>query len=224
MDKERSLKSRRSNTHFLTEKYAFLILIVLYAVGTVAFALKIHPEFSRLTPLNLVISAAFALYFHQNWSSRMYFFAAACAVFGFTIEMIGVNTGLIFGHYTYDFALGVEIFNTPLSISVNWLLTTYCAATTVFYFLPQNNRWLNALIAAVLMVILDVLIEPVAMKTGMWSWENDIVPLKNYIGWFLTALPLQLIFFGFQLGERNKVAVLLLFLQFIFFAVLGLLL
>ncbi|NJN34205.1 MAG: carotenoid biosynthesis protein, partial [Saprospiraceae bacterium] len=124
MDKEQSLRSRRESAHFMTEKNAFLILIVLYVVGTVAFALKIHPEFARLTPLNLMISVAFALYFHQKWSSRMYFFVAACAIFGFVIEMIGVNTGLIFGHYTYDFALGFKVFNTPLSISINWLLTT----------------------------------------------------------------------------------------------------
>jgi bisanhydrobacterioruberin hydratase len=66
-----------------------------------------------------------------------------------------------------------------------------------------------------------MLIEPIAMKTDMWQWRNNVVPLQNYIGWFAVALPLQILFFKFIGGVKNIVAVALFILQFVFFALLN---
>jgi uncharacterized membrane protein len=62
--------------------------------------------------------------------------------------------------------------------------------------LGERNNWIIKPIVATLgMVVLDFFIEPVAIKTAMRHWKNNIIPLKNYIGWFFTALPIQLLFF-----------------------------
>ncbi|MFN2335752.1 MAG: carotenoid biosynthesis protein, partial [Bacteroidales bacterium] len=50
----------------------------------------------------------------------------AIAVTSFLIEAVGVNTGRIFGTYTYGKALGPALWNTPVIIGLNWFLLIYC--------------------------------------------------------------------------------------------------
>ncbi|MCB1155806.1 carotenoid biosynthesis protein, partial [bacterium] len=73
-----------------------------------------------------------------------------------------------------------------------------------------------------LMVLLDIFIEPVAIRYDFWSWAGGAPPLQNYVGWFLVSLPLLSLFALIQAGQRNKVALVLLALQFIFFITLNL--
>jgi putative membrane protein len=77
---------------------------------------------------------------------------------------------------------------------------------------------LKAVIATLLMVVLDVLIEPVAIKSGYWTWNGEI-PLSNFRDWFMVALILQLLYFGNKLNEPNKVAIVLFFVQLAFFSI-----
>jgi putative membrane protein len=67
------------------------------------------------------------------------------------------------------------------------------------------------------MVALDVLIEPDAMQYRMWSWENGQVPVKNYFGWFIVSLPLQMLFALWVRSSKNIVAAALFILQILFF-------
>ena len=208
-----------------SEKTAIIVLIIIYVVGLIGFTFKIHPDFARLTPVNMILSLVFVLYHHKNWNGRMVFFCFFCFLFGFIIEMIGVQTGQIFGQYQYDYALGLKFRNTPLSIGVNWLVVAYCSAMVVNAAVSKNSHWLfKSTLAAALMVSFDVLIEPIAMKTGMWSWQDNVVPMQNYFGWFATALPLQILFYNLIEPTTNKVAVALLILQFSFFLILSFLL
>jgi bisanhydrobacterioruberin hydratase len=204
-----------------TPNNAIALLSILYAVGVFGFLTLIHPDFPKLTPINLLLSLGVALAFHDRWHARFVIWCIVVAAVGFAVEMYGVATGDIFGTYYYGKTLGFKIMETPLSIAVNWLLTAYCCSVMVSYA-AGNWHWLvKSIVAALLMVSLDVLIEPIAMKTDMWQWANEVVPLQNYVGWFLTALPLQLLFFLLIGSAKNKVAVAVLILQFAFFAVLN---
>ena len=201
---------------------AIKILAVLYSVGIGGFLFNIHPDFPLLTPVNLVVSLAVALVFHPNWSIKFVLWCLTAMTVSFYVEVVGVATGDIFGHYQYGPTLGFKYQNTPLSIGVNWLLTAYSAAALVSLATADTFNWFyKALFAAFLMVSLDSFIEPVAHKLGMWSWENGFIPFKNYIGWFCTALPLQMLFFYFIRSAKNKVAVAVLLLQFAFFLLLN---
>ena len=73
------------------------------------------------------------------------------------------------------------------------------------------------------MVGLDFFIEPIAISLDFWSWKYDTIPLQNYLGWFLIAFLLQLIFLSvFNKAEKNIVAIVLFGWQIIFFGVLNL--
>lgn len=210
--------------HFLTrqQKVIVVVLIILYAVGIIGFSLNIYPEFKKLTPVNLFISLCLVLYNHPKWNWAIILFCILCSIIGFTVEMKGVETGQIFGVYHYGDTLGYKYNNTPLSISVNWLLIAYCSGSLISYATDDNTHWiLKALLAAAVMVSLDVLIEPIAMSTDMWSWANNTIPTQNYIGWFITAFVIQVLFFILNKSVKNKVAVILLIIQFAFFWLLS---
>ena len=205
-----------------TASTATTILTILYAVGIIGFLWKIYPNFPQLTPFNLLISLGIALVFHQNWNGRFAFWCFATAFVGYLIEVAGVATGAIFGNYIYGNTLGIKVLEVPLSISINWLLSAYGSAALVSVAASKSWHWFfKSVAAAALMVSLDVLIEPIAVKTGMWTWANGVVPMQNFGGWFVVALALQMLFFTLVGAAKNKVAVALLILQFAFFTILN---
>ncbi len=198
-----------------------ILLILLYGVGLIGFLFKISPYFVKLTPLQLIISLFFVLAGHRSWQFKSVLFCVLCAFTGFLIEVIGVATGDIFGNYVYGNTLGIKFYNTPLIIGVNWLLITYCCGVTINELTNEETGWwVKSFLASVLMVSLDVLIEPTAMKTDMWYWENNIVPMKNYIGWFTVSLFIQVLFQQLIGNTKNKIGYLVFILQFLFFGIL----
>lgn len=203
------------------ERLAILVLAVLYAVGIFGILLPIHEDFILLTPLNLLVSLALMLWAHARWNRRALAFLFIAYFAGFGAELFGVQTGILFGEYVYGRVLGPKVWGTPLMIGINWVLLGYSAGVIANTFFSRGHWMLRGLAAALLMVGLDVLIEPVAIHYGFWSWEGGSVPLRNYLGWFLVAFPLQCLF-AFWLGEvRNKVAIALFILQILFFLILG---
>lgn len=197
------------------------IISILYTVGIVGILTQVHPNFILLTPINLLVTLALVLRHHPRWDRATWLFLAGAYLVGFGAELFGIQTGLLFGEYTYGKVLGWKVWGTPLMIGVNWVIVAYGAGVTVNRIAGSLAPWLRALLAAALMVILDWLIEPVAMQYGFWDWEDGTIPLRNYLGWFIVALPL-LMFFMYRLGDtRNKVGVALFIWQVIFFLILG---
>ncbi|MBR9922198.1 MAG: carotenoid biosynthesis protein [Bacteroidetes bacterium] len=198
------------------------ILIILYFVGVVSLLTNLHPDFILLTPVNLLISLILILWNHKEWSTGFVVFLAGTWCWGFFAEMIGVQTGMIFGDYAYGVVLGPKVNGTPLMIGVNWMMLAYAGGICLNHIAPKMHWFFRGLGAALLLVGLDILIEPVAIAYGFWSWGDSIPPLQNYIGWFLVALPLQLVFARFFGESRNIVAMILFILQIAFFSILGL--
>jgi putative membrane protein len=144
----------------------------------------------------------------------------------FLLEYVGVNSGLIFGHYTYGNALGPKLGSTPLMIGINWVIVVYSSLQLVQTISTKLKVKLNALtgagLAALAMVALDLLIEPLAPKLDFWEFNNLQVPLQNYTAWF---------FFGFifcywliKAGvlKNNPMGWRVYLVQFVFFLILNL--
>ncbi|MBN8682538.1 MAG: carotenoid biosynthesis protein [Chitinophagales bacterium] len=202
-------------------KLALFLLISAHIAGIVGIGLPVHPQFVLLTPFNLFLSLFIVLHFHENRDRRFWIYAAIATAVGFLIEVVGINTGLIFGHYQYDVALGPKIWGTPPMIGINWLLTSYLCGIAVHYLAPQASWWVKALLGGAAMTAFDVLVEPVAMRYQFWSWENDTVPLQNYAAWFVVGSLVQYAFFRLGVGQRNRMALVLLACQLAFFIALN---
>jgi uncharacterized membrane protein len=198
------------------------ILTILYTVGIVGLLGDIHPQFIYLTPINLLVSTGLLLPNHPKWLRSHIIFCVLCFMCGFLSEVMGVQTGIIFGEYAYGDVLGFKIWDTPLMIGINWLMLVYASSVTANHLLKDKAHTVaKALIAAGGMVILDVLIEPVAIVYGFWEWEAEHIPLQNYLAWFVIAFVLCWLFQKMIGNIKNKVAVALFILQFVFFAILG---
>ena len=196
------------------------LLSIFHLVGLIGILSGQIPWIVSLTPVNLLLATITMLYFHQEWNNAAIIFVLICYLIGFMFEVIGVNTGVIFGPYSYGPVLGWKIWETPLIIGFNWLILIYGSSSLVNMVLKKASKIVKALAAALLMVGLDVIIEPVAIDLNFWHWEAVNIPLQNYLAWFLISLALT-ISFQYLIGTtRNKVGAGLFIIQILFFTIL----
>ncbi len=205
----------------MKERNARIFLGILYTVGVVGYLSPYANQFTRLTCINLLISLSVVLYFQPLKDAKFYFIAFSIYFISFCTELVGVNTGLFFGNYSYGDVMGLQFLKTPFIIGINWLLLTYCTAAfcSEIFFATKFKNYIP-LVAALLMVSLDVLIEPVAQKYNLWHWEQGYVPLKNYAHWFVLSFFLQSLLFLTVKKVENKIARFVFFMQFVFFFIL----
>ena len=136
-------------------------------------------------------------------------------------EVLGVNYGYIFGEYIYLDNLGMKIMGVPLLIGIQWVILSFVTGSFAHYFF-KNKRIKSICLGVFLMILLDFLIEPVAPDLGFWVFESEVAPLQNYVGWFLIAVPAQIIFhFGVEKKEI-VFSINLLVVNFLFFGILNL--
>lgn len=208
---------------YATQKYkkhalplAVVVLVIFHAVGLWGLLFSGEPVyFQRLTPMNLLLTNALLFSFHRRWNVAFLLFAAVVFLVGFFSEIIGIHTGLLFGNYSYGAALGLKLWEVPLLIGLNWLMLVYITGHISNY---TGLHWAaKAFVGALLMVLLDFFIEPVAVRYDFWSWQNGHIPFSNYIGWFAVALLLHLYFQKGNFFKRNGLAPYVYAVQFLFF-------
>jgi putative membrane protein len=203
----------------LTERDVSKFLIIYYTVGLAGFLIPFsRPFFEALIPLSVIINLFLVLLFHKPFDRNHIVVFSVVALFTFAVEAIGTNTGLLFGNYLYGKSLGITLFNTPLLIGANWLVLAY-GATSIVRTAPSLKKWVP-FSAAVLMVVFDFIMEPVAMKTGMWVWSYGEVPLLNYAMWFFVAVLVVGVFELFSIKTVRPVAARLFWAQAVFFLLL----
>lgn len=198
-----------------------LVLVIFYLVGIVGLTSSLRADFLPLSFMNLVISFTVLLLALKNHSLRFYIFVFTGFSIGMIAEWTGVHTGLLFGNYVYGNNLGPLWYGVPIIIGINWVMLTIISGSIAERL--KIHWFFKAVIATFLMLLLDILIEPIAILSDYWTWSGDI-PFSNFVSWFLIAFLIQLVYFSQKLGEQNKVATVLYFLQFIFFLILNIVL
>jgi len=104
-------------------------------------------------------------------------------VYGFALERISMS---VFGshHYGPDWVLAP--LGVPLAVALVWaaLISSALALAARRGLRPASAR---ALAAALFAVTLDLTIEPVAVRRGLWAWTPPgpwlDVPIGNFVGW-----------------------------------------
>lgn len=201
-------------------------LIIIYIVGLVGMLGNLHPDFILLTPINLLVCLGMVLMVHPRKEPRLALLLTICYLVGFAVEIIGVQTGVLFGSYEYGATLGPKIFGTPFMIGVNWAMLVYLVTAIMGRWIPNAPNVLKATIGATMMVSLDVLIEPVAVSYDFWAWNEAgmgsflVAPLQNYIVWWIVAFPLVYLANYWMKPFKNLAADTLFLLQIIFFIAL----
>lgn len=214
---------------------ATAITSAFHISGFIAIAFFHATFFVQLTPLNLLIGFGLILWTQEKINWAFITFLLFASLIGFTAEIIGVNTGYLFGNYNYGQILGVAWKGVPLIIGINWFIVLYGAGVSMYMLkewimskLPSTAntfpQWYFyiSLVAdtATLAVIFDWAIEPVAIKLGFWHWANNEIPAFNTYSWFGVSLIIALVFHALSFKKHNLFAVHLLMIQFLFFLLL----
>lgn len=198
-----------------------LLFIIFFGVGALGLSLSNTRDlFITMMPFSLLLSMGLMFWMHDNWQLKHVMIFGLIAFMGFFVEVAGVLTGLVFGDYSYGHALGFKIWGTPPMIGLNWLMLIY--AVYLIMNKLQIHTILKILLGAALMVVYDIIMEPVAIKLDMWNWGGEKIPIQNYIAWFVISAIMLSIFYIAGMKYRNKVAPWLFFIQMAFFLILNL--
>jgi len=202
----------------LLKNSAFQVIFILHAVGIIGLQSQYQSLFISLTPFNLVISTYFLFSKHLDFSKTFWFFAILIFCAGYFVEVVGVHSQLIFGSYQYGNTLGPKFFGVPFLMGLNWVNLIYCVGIIFNRFSVPD--YLKSFFGAGILVLLDLFLEPVAMKYDFWSWKNNIIPIQNYIAWFICSYIFLNLFYVFSFKKENRIAFKFMMIQFLFFIIL----
>jgi putative membrane protein len=195
-------------------------LIIYFTIGIIGFNIDFIREiFFFLTSFTLIISIFLTYIFYSEKITTLQYFLLIVIFLGtLGIEILGVNTGMFFGDYTYQIGLGPKFFGTPIIIGINWILVTYCSLCFCEKFV--SNKIALILSSSAMVLVYDYVLEKVAPLIKMWYWKHDTVPVKNYISWLVISTIIITIYIVFKFNYKNRIARIIFYYQLIFFIIL----
>jgi len=195
-------------------------VLLFYAIGLIGFILPFSREiFSAITPFAMLLGIYLLAVYHTDYNRKAMIAFSIIFLLGFSVEAIGVNTGAVFGSYTYLGAMGIKVWGTPLIIGLNWLFLSYTATSILDE--AKLPAWTVYFLAPLLMVSYDFFLEKSAPVLDMWYWYGDTVPFRNYVAWYLIGFLCVAILKMFGVNTQNILSKLLYFVQFLFFVLLS---
>lgn len=222
-------------TKFSKYQLATAIAILFHVIGLVGITVFKSDLIIRSTPVNLLLMFGLLIWTQNNKNIAFWIFVITTAVLGMTVEIIGVNTQLLFGSYNYGTMLGPQFKNVPFIIGINWFVIIYCSGITIHTILikaiykvseetatpPMVLKAISVIVdGATLAVFFDWIMEPAAIQLGYWKWEGNDIPFYNYLCWLVVSAILLSLFHFCKFKKQNKFAIHLLLIQLMFFLLL----
>lgn len=221
---------------YFSPLYISLFLALLFHIcGAAGILWSEHTQwFINASPVTLLLMGLLLFITQKQKNSYYIVFILLCIFTGMITEITGVNTGYLFGSYSYGKVLGPQVLGVPWLIGINWFIAVYCAGVTTHYFekwilqqagadaqLPTGIQHISFIIdTALLAAFFDWLLEPVAIKLGYWNWENNSIPFYNYLCWFIISAILAGAMRFLSFDKENRFAVHLFIIQSLFFLLL----
>ncbi len=196
-----------------------IFIIWLFTIAGIIGILSVYEDwFLSFTWLNLLVYL-WLIIWNNSLNRRLILALLIPFGIGMLTEYLGVNYGLIFGNYEYGDNLGFKMYGVPLMIGVNWAILTYCTAAMARAI--HKSIIISSLLGAISMVFLDVIMEVSAPRFDFWEFDEGVVPLQNYVGWFFTAFLVHLLLqkvikvFRFRISLHIFIAILVFFTTFL---------
>lgn len=135
----------------------------------------------------VVAPAAFGLAWHHArralGAARATLELVALAAYGFALERVAM---LVFTSHVYGPTWRLAPLGVPVAVAVVWA-AVITSAMAVAARLGLQTPVARGLGAALVGVALDLLMEPVAVRAGLWRWTPPGpwlgVPIGNFVGW-----------------------------------------
>ena len=173
--------------------------LAIYIALVIGFAWNPTPLAQALAAIGIISAGAHAALMY-GWKHAAVLFAI-CVITTFSIENLGVATGVPFGHYHFEVGGALpHVGLIPIVVGPVWFGMGYFSwivAGTLLDGLDQRLTGKLAVVslpvvAAFVMTQWDVALEPAqATISKAWIWHDGGahfgVPLSNYLGWLLTS-------------------------------------
>ncbi len=161
-----------------------------------------------LTDRVVLLALIVLLALHSTWQvglARAPAFFLLAASLGLGFEVWGLRGGSFFGgHYVYN-GSGIKLWEVPYIIPIYWVVFIYTAYSISNAFLAwlghhkpsKNSSQLGILVSLItldglLTVALDLILDPIQVRQGTWTWLDHGayfgVPIGNFIGWFIVTV------------------------------------
>ena len=221
---------------FTKNNIAVFIALLFHVSGAIGILLTPYANwFIGNTSLNLLLMVGLLIWTQTEKNLAFFGFMAICFVTGMGVEMIGVNTGRLFGSYQYGTVMGPKINGVPWLIGLNWFVLIFASGivmTRLHDWIKEKSNSMDLTMSpliekfsllidgALLASFFDWIMEPVAIKLKYWNWKTEEIPDFNYFTWFVVSLVLLFVFTKLQFNKRNHFAIDLLIIQASFFLTL----
>lgn len=205
----------------LKKHWQIAMVLIMYPVGIVGHIIPYTlPLMIFLTPfvlLGLGLVAISPSIINKNW--KLLAWCLVVYIITFSLEAIGVATGLIFGEYLYGSTLGFQLFEVPMVIGFNWVLVVLGAVAVGQRI---KNKWYVVLpVAGFLAFGFDLPLEFVAMNLDYWDWALGYPPLHNFAAWVIITIAMAGSFKALKLKLDNDLLLIVyLGIQAVFFGFL----
>ena len=202
---------------FPLRETAFWIVLAVYLALVVGFAWNPTPLAQGLAAVGILAACVHAV-LSYGWKDALALLAI-CVVITFTIENIGVATGLPFGHYHFEVGSNLpHVGAIPIIVGPLWFGMGYFSWVVAGTLLGGAQARLNRnaeffalpIVSAFVMTQWDLVIDPPnSTISKAWIWHDGGahfgVPLSNYLGWLLTSW-LFYQAFALYLSRRRQVS------------------
>jgi putative membrane protein len=202
------------------------LALLFHVSGIIGMTGEHRDWFVAHTPVNLILMTFLVLVNERYPDRKFVMFGLIAFTTGMAVEIVGVQTGLLFGDYAYGSVMGVKWVGVPLLIGLLWFVTVFGAGhiTQMIFDKTIESPEIKAIIAALITTLFDVLLEPGAISLRYWQWfsDNGEVPFYNYVCWFFTSLFLHVLFFRYYMDTKRsgRFTAVLFVIQAVFFAML----
>lgn len=171
--------------------------------------------FVEKTPLNLSLSLLLFFVFYPIDSVKKVIAFTIFCTGGIFSEWLGVEHQLLFGEYAYGSNFGPKLEGVPYLIGAYWAILTFVTASILDY--TKWHSGVKILLATILMVVLDFLMEQTAPIFDFWTFEGGIPTLENYVTWFALGMAFQVVLKLFKITGNKMLSAHIYLSQFVFF-------
>ena len=147
--------------------FDLIFISVIHLAGIFGIYFFESTFFLRTSSVSILIPL-FLFCYRSNLTNKDTLLCALVFFIGYTAEFLGVNYQILFGDYRYGRSLGVKLFDVSLIIGCNWLLLALISQALIKKIVL--NRWLVIIFSSLLMVLIDLYIEPVAPLLDFWEF------------------------------------------------------
>ena len=106
------------------------LAILFHITGVIGILFTPYKDwFIHNTPITLLLMGVLLAASQERIEKGFIGFFLMAFATGMITEIIGVNSGILFGEYTYGSVMGPKLMGVPFLIGMNWFVIVFCCGS-----------------------------------------------------------------------------------------------